>query len=169
MRSSHPGSRRYQCPAREKRCARGATDRKNDDDHPCECSRGGIRPGWRGGGCYQRRQAGRGAPLEMPDPSLSIAAKLAVQLDQSYATKTVPIVVHRPINGMPELMALAQPLAEYTLQVYTYNVFPILYLTAVVGPSLSNCSSALFPVLYFKTRSPFPYDCVLAAETHAIY
>ena len=69
------------------------------------------------------------SPLDLPDPSLAIAAKLAKQLDQRYGTRTVDPVINQPISGFPELVRLAQPLAEYSLEVSTFNMNMAYYLT----------------------------------------
>lgn len=69
------------------------------------------------------------SPLDLPDPSLAIAAKLAQQLDQRYGTRTVDTVINQPISGFPELVKLALPLAPYSLEVSTFNMNMAFYMT----------------------------------------
>jgi len=64
-------------------------------------------------------KAGGVAPVDLPDPSLAMAAQLAAHVDRRYGTKTIDAVLTQPFDGMPELATRGRPLAEYTLQVFT--------------------------------------------------
>ena len=76
--------------------------------------------------------ADRGAtePFDVADPSLEIAAQLAADMDQRYGTRTVSAVIPQVVDNLAQLSALAQPHAEYALQVRTPTPSMIFYTSA---------------------------------------
>ena len=68
--------------------------------------------------------------LSVADPSLEIAAQLAGEMDQRYGTRTVGTILPQVANNLAELSALAQPHADYALQVRTPTPSMIFYTTS---------------------------------------